>query len=80
LTNGLAISQYVGYQVLSRNRRINLSIGADFIQGFTQNRRSFDFDTQMQDTRERVDLLWGLRATLTMPFYLGSKGTEELIY
>lgn len=80
LTNGLALSQYIGYQVLSRNRRINLSVGADFIQGFTQNRRSFDFDTQMQDTRERLDLLWGLRATLTLPFYLESKGTEGIIY
>lgn len=81
LTNGLALSQFIGYQVLAKNRQFNFTIGADFMQGFTQNRRAYNFDTRMRDTSERLDLLWGLRATLTLPFYLeASKGTEQIIY
>lgn len=80
LTNGLAISQFIGYQLLSVDRRLNFTLGVEAIQGFTQNRRAFNFDTQMQDTAMRLDVLFGGRITWTLPFYLGSEGSSEIIY
>ena len=59
---------------------INFTLGVEAIQGFTQNRRSFNFDTQMQDTAMRLDALLGAKLTWTLPFYLGSDRSEEIIY
>ena len=69
LTNGLAFNQFIGYQLISNNRRINFYIGAEFMQGFTQSRRDFDFDKMSADTEKRTDLLFGIRAGWTLPLY-----------
>lgn len=79
LTNGLAINEFVGYQLLSANKRINFYLGFEFTQGFTQSRRDFDFDTRTADTQKRFDSLMGIRAGLILPFYVG-KGVAEIYY
>ncbi|MEM9916623.1 MAG: hypothetical protein AAF990_00930 [Bacteroidota bacterium] len=79
LTNGLALQQFIGYQHLSRNRLINFYLGLEIIEGFTQNRRSFNFDDRAQDTAKRLDILYGIKAGWSLPFYLGEKG-EEIFY
>lgn len=79
LTNGLALNEFVGYQLLSTNRRINFFIGLEATQGFTRNRRDFDFDTRQKDETKRLDLLWGIRAGWTLPFYFG-KEADEIYY
>ncbi|MFN7118136.1 MAG: hypothetical protein ACK4TA_15155 [Saprospiraceae bacterium] len=79
LTNGLAIHTFVGYQMLSVNKRINFYVGMELTQGFTQNRRSINFDTRNVDSTQRTDLLLGARAGLILPFY-GGKGAAEIYY
>lgn len=79
LTNGLAFSEYIGYQILSNDGKINFTAGFEFTQGFTQNRRTVNFDTMLPDTTERLDLLYTFRVTWVLPFYFG-KGTEEIFY
>jgi hypothetical protein len=79
LSNGLAINEFVGYQLLTTNKRVNFTIGFEFTQGFTQNRRDFNYDTRIKDARQRLDLLWGLRANWIIPFY-GGKGAAEIYY
>lgn len=79
LSNGLALNQFIGYQHLSSDRRANFYIGVELTQGFTQNRRNFNFDTRSQDTETRLDLLFGLRAAWILPFYFG-KGANEIYY
>ncbi|MEM6697029.1 MAG: hypothetical protein AAF599_01440 [Bacteroidota bacterium] len=79
LTNGLALNQFIGYQHLANDRLLNFSAGVEFIQGFTQNRRSFNFDTQMQDTQMRLDVLLALRVTWVLPFYL-NETAGDIIY
>ncbi|MEM8526824.1 MAG: hypothetical protein AAGG68_19445 [Bacteroidota bacterium] len=79
LTNGLALNQFIGYQHLGNDRQFNFSAGVEFIQGFTQNRRSFNFDTQMQDTQMRLDVLLAVRLTWVLPFYL-NETAEDIIY
>ncbi len=76
LTNGLALRQFIGYQILSANRRTNFYIGLECTQGFTQSRRDFNFDTRMQDTARRLDLLFGIHAAWVLPFYFGKTASE----
>ncbi len=79
LTWGLSISEYIGYQYLSPNNRINFFAGIEFVQGFTKNQRAYDFNTMQHDTKKRLDLIFMLKATWSLPFYLNDYG-EEISY
>ena len=72
LTGGPAIYQFVGYQTLSENRRINFYVGADILAGFTKPLRAFDIAAGGPLPNEiRTDLALGLRAGLIIPIYFG---------
>ncbi|MBC7448028.1 MAG: hypothetical protein H7330_08220 [Hymenobacteraceae bacterium] len=62
LTNGPALTQRVGYLYLGAKRRANFFINLEATQGFTQSRRAWDFSTERRDTRQRLDLQFGVRA------------------
>lgn len=79
LTNGLSLNQFIGYQYLSNRKLINFYVGVDFHQGFTQNRRSINFNTGVADTRNRLDMLVGLKAGWILPLY-GRDSKEALFY
>jgi hypothetical protein len=78
LTNGLALHQFIGYQNIGINNGIHFIAGFEFFEGFTQSRRSFDFDTRQQDLTERLDILVGFRVGVTLPFFLGN--AEDVFY
>ncbi len=78
LSNGLALKQFIGYQMLGTEGRINFYAGLEFMQGFTRSRRDFQFDLRGAPEEERLDLLFGLRVGWILPFYL-RKG-EEIYY
>lgn len=80
LTNGLAFTEFIGYQLLSSNRRINFFAGFEFTQGLTMSRRSFNFDTRQQNTASRLDLDYGFRVGWILPFYMGERASEEIYY
>ncbi len=69
LTNGFLLSQNLGYLYLSDNRLVNFYIGFECMQGFTQNRRSYDYDLMKQDTEKRVDILYGGKFAWILPMY-----------
>jgi len=69
LTNGLSLTEFLGYINFSNRRLINFMAGFEFTQAFTKSRRDLDFDTMMQDTKSRLDLLFGIRAAWIIPFY-----------
>ncbi len=69
LTNGLMIQEFVGYQHYANNRRINYTFGIEMIQGFTQSRRDFNFDLQRRDDTQRLDMLFGLKASWSLLLY-----------
>ena len=73
LTNGLAFTEFIGYQTLSTDRRVNFFAGLEFTQGFTMNRRDFNFDTRSKDETERTDLLFGIRVGWVIPLYFGQE-------
>ncbi len=79
LTWGFSASEFIGYQYLSKDNRINFFVGVEFIQGFTKNQRAYDFNTMKHDEKKRLDLLFNFKATWSLPFYLNDYG-EDLSY
>jgi hypothetical protein len=81
LTNGLMLSQFIGYQHLSKNKMINCYAGFESTQGFTQNRRDYDFLTrQASDKSDRLDLLFGFKVGWILPFYISSSYADNIRY
>ena len=79
LTYGLAFSQFLGYQVISRDKTVNFTLGFDFTEGVTRNRRGFNFDTQKRDDTKRLDFLAGIRATWSIPLF-SNQNADEIEY
>ncbi|MFT4534210.1 MAG: hypothetical protein ACJA1A_003102 [Saprospiraceae bacterium] len=70
LTRGLAIREFIGYQHISEDKRINFYIGLEFTQGFTKHVRSIDFDSGLApDPSTRFDGLVSLKAAWVLPFF-----------
>lgn len=69
LSNGLALSQMVGYRYLGNSRLINFFFGVELVQAFTQNRRSYNFDLMGPDNTQYTDYLSGFRFGWTLPLY-----------
>ena len=69
LTNGLLLSQDLGYLYLSNNRLVNFYFGFECLEGFTKSRRSYDFDLMKQDTNKRMDILYGGKIAWILPLY-----------
>ncbi len=70
LTRGLAFKEFIGYQHISQDKRINFYIGIEFTQGFTKHKRAIDFDTGLPpDQNNRFDGLVSLRAAWVLPFF-----------
>lgn len=79
LSNGLSLTEFIGYQKISENRTINFIFGVEFIQGFTQNRRDFNFDTRTEDNTKQFDFIIGGKMSWTIPFEI-NKNSDELFY
>ncbi len=69
LTNGLAIKEFIGYLYIGENQYTNFYAGFEFYQSWTQNRRSFNFDTMEQDLSERNDNFVSFRVGWVIPLY-----------
>ncbi|MBS1657028.1 MAG: hypothetical protein JST18_02900 [Bacteroidetes bacterium] len=76
LTNGLALYQYIGYLRLDKRKLLNFNAGVEFIEGFTQNRRNFNFDQMKRDDSKRLDILVGLKLAWVLPLY--GKGEHRM--
>ncbi len=80
LTDGLGLTQFIGYQSLAKDRRANFMIGLEFMQAFTSSVREFNWDTRAFTAGERrLDLRFGIRAAWTIPFYI-SQPPETIFY
>ena len=80
LRSGLSFSQSIGYFIRSRkNVGSRLYIGAEIIEGITQNRRNYSYKTnQPLENDTRVDILLGF--TLSYFISLRSHKVEEYQY
>ena len=70
LSRGFAVREFVGYQHVSENKRINFYVGLEFTQGFTASVRDVNFDTGLATDKERkFDGIIGLKAAWILPFH-----------
>jgi len=80
LTRGLALREFVGYQHISQDKRINFYVGLEFTQAFTSNVRAYNFDTGLPtDPGNRFDGLVSLKAAWVLPFF-DDYEDEEVFY
>ncbi|MEO0732609.1 MAG: hypothetical protein AAFZ52_07230 [Bacteroidota bacterium] len=79
LTGGFAVHQFLGYQQLAENRRLNFYVGGEILAGFTKGLRAFDIPTGgPPSSNGRTDMLFGLKVGLIIPFYFGEG--REIFY
>jgi hypothetical protein len=69
MTSGLFINQFIGYVNFSNKKTINFFAGFEFTEGFTQNRRAYNFDTGLKDDKKRTDILIGIKVGWLFPLY-----------
>lgn len=69
LTNGIGIRESIGFRFFDNKSYVNFSIGIEFSQSFTQNRRSLNIDTGQRDIQKRMDFLNGIHASWIFPIY-----------
>lgn len=78
LTNGLAISEFIGYKHLGSNKLFSFYAGIEMIQAWTKSRRDYNFNTMQKDTKDRFDTLFGIRFGWIIPLY--GKSSDQYYY
>ncbi len=74
---GLATKQYIGYQRFVSKSRYRLRIGAEFNQGFTQGRRTWDFNANKSGLDKRFDTTIAFKIGFIVPVYTKYADDEE---
>ncbi|MFO8088183.1 MAG: hypothetical protein R6T91_10360 [Bacteroidales bacterium] len=69
LTNGLAISQFVGYMHVGEKQIYSFFAGVEMIQAWTESRRDYNFTLMKEDNSQRFDALYGLRIGWIIPLF-----------
>lgn len=69
MTNGFMLTQFIGYQFFSNSRLVNFYAGFEFNEGFTQNRRAYNFSEKKKDDSPRFDMSYGFKVGWVIPFY-----------
>jgi len=69
MSNGLMLSQYVGYYMFSNKYFVNFRGGIEVLEAFTQNRRTINYDTGLTDDATRFDMMLNLKLTWNLPVF-----------
>jgi len=69
LTNGFQLTEYIGYNYFSNRQLVNFYGGFEFMQGFTSNRRDFNFNNMEGNDKNRLDLRYGFKLGWILPLY-----------
>ena len=64
LSNGLSASLFIGWMHMSEKDKGHFYTGLDLTNGFTQNRRSYNYNVDGPITKPRNDFLMGLKIRL----------------
>lgn len=81
LSSGPAFKQYIGFQFMqNRDHYVNYNIGLEIIEGFTKNRRGYNYDTRSLDNASRLDIFAGIRFTWFIPRYLAFRDGKDEYY
>jgi hypothetical protein len=66
---GFQTRQFVGYLYQANHKFLNFYAGFEFIQGWTENQRNYNFDLGGPDPGIKQDFLWGVKAGWLIPIY-----------
>ena len=81
LCSGPALKQFVGFQFMQhRDHYVNYTIGVELIEGFTKNRRGYNYDLRSPDTESRLDIFAGLKFPWFIPRYLAFRDGKDEYY
>jgi len=80
LTSGWATKQYIGYQYLVNHNRYHFRLGLEFNQGFTQGRRTWDYNANRSGLDKRLDTTIALKLGVIVPIYTKKAEDEEFFY
>lgn len=69
LTNGFALSEFIGYIHMGNNKLVSFYAGFEFAQAWTQSRRDYDFVLMGKDEKKRFDTLSGFKFGWIIPLY-----------
>ena len=77
LTYGLSTKQFIGYQYLVSRNKYHFRAGIEFNQGFTQGRRTWDFNANKSGLDKRFDTTIAFKAGIIVTVYTKSASDEE---
>jgi len=80
LAYGFATKQYIGYQYLSLKNRYHFRAGLEFNQGFTQGRRTWDFNANAPGTDKRFDATVAVKLGIVVPVFTKATEDEEFFF
>lgn len=66
---GFSTRQFIGYLFQANRRFLNFYAGFEFVQGFTENQRNYNFDLEGPDPGIKTDLMWGVKVGWLIPIY-----------
>lgn len=69
MCNGPAITEFLGYQYLDRNKRLNFYAGIELTQAWTQSRRPYYFADRVRPDENRFDMLAGIKVGWLVPLF-----------
>jgi len=69
LTVGFSTRQFIGYLYQADYKFMNFYAGFEFIQGFTQNVRNYNFDSKGPENEMRLDMLSSFKIGWMIPIY-----------
>jgi len=78
LSNGLSVSEFIGYMSLSDKKFVNFFVGFEFTQAWTKCQRKYDFNLMQEYDTKYFDLLSGFKIGWIIPIY--SKSNQKYYY
>ena len=74
-TNGISSKLCVNYKYFDKKSSINLYVGLEYINAFTKNRRTYDFELMQEYSKKlKMDQLFGIKAGLIIPINRNNEG------
>jgi hypothetical protein len=78
LSDGPALSEFIGYMYLGNKRITSFFAGLNFTQAWTSSCRIYDFHDMKKDDAVHLDILYELRIGWMIPFY--KRASREFYY
>ncbi len=78
MSNGFALTQFVGYTYFHNKNFWNAFIGVEFTEAWTQNRRDWDFTLMRKDNQSYNEFMMTLKAGWIISFI--RREAEEIYY